>query len=421
MTKKIALFCLLLTFTILAAACAGTEGPQGLTGPAGPAGPEGPQGPAGEAGPPGPAGEPGPGGAEYIGDTTCSGCHLDIYATYMQSGHPWSLTAITQAAAPEYPFTRLNRPPEGYAWEDISYVIGGYNWKALFLDQEGYLITDTPEGSGSTEYLSQFNFQNTTLGEEAGWVSYHAGEPDLVFDCAACHTTGYTPQGNQNDLPGLVGTWDQEGVRCERCHGPGSVHATNPYGVRLNTSRDSAACGECHARQDISTLSASNGFIEHNQQHAESFQSMHYVFDCVDCHDPHSGVVQLRQTNVAAVSLECENCHFEQARYQNNANHAVMNMACVECHMPRITVSAWASPEKFSGDMRTHLMGIDPLQIGQFSEDGTSSLSQVGLNFACRHCHGAGLAFPKTDEELIQGALGYHDRPEIAPPPTTDE
>jgi hypothetical protein len=30
------------------------------------------------------------------------------------------------------------------------------------------------------------------------------------------------------------------------------------------------------------------------------------------------------------------------------------------------------------------------------------------LNFVCRHCHGAGLGNPKTDEELIQAATGYH-------------
>jgi hypothetical protein len=421
MTKKIALFSLLLTFSFLVAACTGAEGPQGLIGPAGPAGPEGPQGPAGEAGPAGPLGEPGPGGANYVGDTTCGGCHPDIYATYMQSGHPWSLTPVSESTAPQYPFTRINQPPDGYTWEDISYVIGGYNWKALFLNQDGYLITDDPEASGSREFLSQYNFQNSVLGESAGWVAYHAGETGLAFNCGACHTTGYTPQGNQNDLPGLVGTWAQDGVRCERCHGPGSIHITNPTGVSLNTSRDAAECGDCHTREDLTTLSAANGFIEHNQQHAESFQSMHYVFDCVDCHDPHSGVVQLRQAEVAAVSLQCENCHFEQAQYQNNDMHAPINMACIECHMPRISASAWSSAEKFSGDMRTHLMGIDPTQIGQFSEDGSVSLSQVGLDFACRHCHGAGLAFPKTDEELIQGALGYHDRPEPALQPAPED
>jgi hypothetical protein len=86
--------------------------------------------------------------------------------------------------------------------------------------------------------------------------------------------------------------------------------------------------------------------------------------------------------------------------------------------MPRLIKSAWADAEKFTGDIRTHRMAIDPTQIEQTvtitDTQGTASqtiLAQIGLNFACRHCHGAGIGSPKTDEELIEAATGYHDRP----------
>jgi len=79
--------------------------------------------------------------------------------------------------------------------------------------------------------------------------------------------------------------------------------------------------------------------------------------------------------------------------------------------MPRIVKSAWGDAAKFTGDIRTHMMGIDPTQIGQFSEDGKVALSQIGLDFACRHCHVEGVGLPKTDEELIRAATGYHSRP----------
>lgn len=72
--------------------------------------------------------------------------------------------------------------------------------------------------------------------------------------------------------------------------------------------------------------------------------------------------------------------------------------------------STVGNAEKFTGDIRTHLMAIDPNQIEQFNEDGSVALSQIGLNFACRHCHGAGLATEKTDDELIEAAIGYHGR-----------
>ena len=80
--------------------------------------------------------------------------------------------------------------------------------------------------------------------------------------------------------------------------------------------------------------------------------------------------------------------------------------------MPRVSMSAVGDAEKYTGDIRTHLMAIDPEQIGQFGEDGLEALSQLGLDFACRHCHvDGGSATPKTNEELIEKASGYHDRP----------
>jgi hypothetical protein len=57
--------------------------------------------------------------------------------------------------------------------------------------------------------------------------------------------------------------------------------------------------------------------------------------------------------------------------------------------------------------------------IDQFNQvtgaDGSEkelSLSQIGLNFACRHCHvEGGPATPKSDEERMAKASGYHTRP----------
>ena len=418
MSTKVSILVFLLGIVLILAGCAAPEAVQGPVGPAGPAGPEGPQGPPGEEGAPGPAGDPGPTGAEYAGDQVCAGCHQEIYTVYAQSGHPWSLSLITNGQAPQYPYTNLNVRPQGYAWDDILYVVGGYNWKALFVNKEGYIITDEPGKSGNAGYANQYNFENQLIQKGAAFVSYHAGEANLPFTCGECHTTGYRNQGNQNDLPGLTGTWAQEGVRCERCHGPGSLHITNPQGITMKISRDSAECGECHVRQGTDIVQALDGFIEHNQQYAESFQSKHMAFDCVDCHDPHSGVVQLRQQSVATARTQCANCHFEQAKFQKNPVHTSLNLQCVECHMPRMVQSAWSDPEKFTGDLRSHLMAIDATQLVQFTEDGTSSLSQVGLNFACRHCHGAGLGSPKTDEELLQAAQGYHDMPESTTAPS---
>ncbi len=412
--KKMILLSAIILAVLLLAACAGAQGPAGSVGPAGPAGPEGPQGPEGKTGPAGPAGDPGPSGADYIGDQMCGACHAELYAAYMKSGHPWKLNPVVDGKAPEYPFTKISQLPQGYTWNDILYVIGGYNWKARFVNKAGYIITDEPGKSGNTGYLNQWNFENLLVGKSAGWVTYHSGEEKLPYNCGECHTTGYQPGGNQDGLPGLIGVWKQPGIRCEECHGPGSLHVSNPTGIAMQIERDSELCGQCHRRGDVESVNAKGGFIEHHEQYEELFQGKHIVLNCVTCHDPHKGVVQLRKAGEKTTRTQCENCHFKQAAYQNT-NHAPL--PCVECHMPRIVKTAWGDAAMFTGDIRTHMMAIDPNQIGQFSEDGPTTLSQIGLDFACRHCHIPDSGIAKTDEELKAMANGYHTPPPATPTP----
>jgi hypothetical protein len=177
----------------------------------------------------------------------------------------------------------------------------------------------------------------------------------------------------------------------------------------MKINRDAEACGECHRRGEVEEVDASGGFIQHHEQYEELFQSKHLVLDCVTCHDPHTGVVQLRQNDLPTTRTECENCHYKEKQYQAVDKHPGFKVACIDCHMPRITKSAVGNADLFSADIRTHVMAIDPFQIGQFNEDGTVALSQISLDFACRHCHNPnGFANPKTDEELISAASGYH-------------
>ena len=392
-----------LIMVALLAACAGPQGEQGPVGPAGPAGPEGPAGPVGEQGP---AGEPGPTGTEYVGDQVCSGCHPDIAQTYMKSGHPWSLTAVT-GKSPSYPYTQLTSIPKGYTLQDISFIVGGYFWKAIFLNSQGYIITDAPGATGDANYMNQLNFGNAALGLTTSWGSFHSGETDLSFTCGSCHTTGYSKAGSQNDLPGIAGSWNEPGVRCEACHGPGSLHATNPKGVRILVERDSGLCRRCHEYVSTAQLDIKNGFIQHSDQYGDLSQSKHQVLDCLTCHDPHSGIVQLQQEGLQTTNLLCQDCHWQEAQFQSNPRHVAVNIGCTDCHMPHLIQSGSANVLGFTGDMRTHVMAIDPRQISQFKEDGSLATGQISLDYACRHCHGS----TRTDAELLTAASGYHNIP----------
>lgn len=375
-------------------------GPPGEPGPSGPPGPAGPAGPAGPQGPSGPIGKAGldytP--AAYIGSDACKECHTDLHESYQGTGHAWALNKIVDSTAPEYPETKVSDPPAGYTWDDILYVIGGYGWKALFVDKQGNLIT------GDAEATTQYNFANRTLRLDEGWVAYHPGET-LTFDCAACHTTGYIPEGNQDGVAGLVGTWVEDGVGCENCHGPGSNHVNSPYLVSMKLERDGELCGNCHSRTEVTAIEAHDGFIDHNQQYSELFSSKKRVMNCVDCHNPHSSTLYDTDT---AIKTDCDTCHFENATYQKitDRKHA----QCVDCHMPRITTSAVSDLARFSGDLRSHLFAINPDGKSQFNKDGSLSEPYIVVDYACKGCHSeTGRAPVLEDERLKAVATGFHD------------
>jgi hypothetical protein len=407
---------LLVLLSLVFVGCASGAGPQGPIGPEGPQGPPGPEGPAGIAGAPG---ERGPAGAdgisftppEYVGSETCAECHEEISATVSQSGHALALVPVVNGQAPEYPFSALPEPPAGYSWADISYVIGGYNWKAQFVDQDGYLIT------GDAAQYNLFN-DDLELGDE--WVAFHADE-QLSMDCGSCHTTGYSQRGNQDDLAGIVGTWSEAGVQCESCHGPGSLHAEYPRSFSPAVERDAAACTSCHEQGVPSDVATVDGFISHHDSYENLFPGKHATLDCVECHDPHNGVVQLQQADLPTTPITCENCHFTETAVQNVSIHNGIGVDCVDCHMPNLAVNAVGIAAQFTGDVRTHMTSINPNQIDQF-EDG-EILPQLGLNFSCRHCHNAdGIADERSDEELSGAANGYHTViPEPTPIPESED
>ena len=393
----------------LVVACAGEPGPTG------PEGPPGPPGPPGEPGRPGPSREAEEAAAiaapEYVGSEACAACHEEIYNTFLQSGHPYKLNRVVDGQPPEYPFSEVPEPPEGYSWDDIRYVIGGYGWKARFVDQEGYIITGADESAAT-----QYNLYNDDLDLGPSWVGYHAGEAEAPFNCGSCHTTGYSgwpPDARQDDLPGLIGTWALDGIQCEACHGPASLHVASPHAVKPEVIRDSELCARCHVRGDATEIDASGLFIQHHEQYEEFFQGKHSALECVDCHNPHATTRYRDDPAALASGIEtaCQDCHWEQATFFPEAHRMP---TCIDCHMARLAKSALADEVRLRGDVASHLFAINPFAEAQFYEDDRGNLFSYGyitVPYACTSCHNEeGLGRPRPLEEMMAFAQGYHDR-----------
>jgi len=166
-------------------------------------------------------------GQEYIGSAQCIQCHnsvdddlgYNIVEEYQKTGHPYKLNPI-MGGHPTYPENTTPGVvlPNGKTWDDFSYVIGGYGWKARFIDHNGKIFT----GDEASDSNAQYNLENE------GWVTYHKGEDKAYnYGCFQCHSTGPSEEGTWNEnTPGL-GTFSEPGIRCEGCHGPGGDHAAD--------------------------------------------------------------------------------------------------------------------------------------------------------------------------------------------------
>ena len=374
----------------------------------------GPAGPRGRQGIQGPPGEAATASQTYVGSERCGSCHEDQYAKFTLSGHPYKLTKIEGGEPPTFPYDAVTggvtEPPEGYTWNDISYVIGGYGWKARFIDQNGFIIT------GDADSATQYNFANEEVGTDAHWAPYHAGE-EKPYDCGACHTTGYSPDGHQDSLEGIIGAWAAPGIQCEACHGPGSLHAEDPAGIRMVLDRSSQLCGECHVRGNPAQIDAADGFVRHHEQYEELFNSTHFAIGCVACHDPHASTLFADpEINPASgIRQECDTCHW-QNKFQNNRLH--LGVSCTDCHMPPMAKSAVGDVEKYTGDIKSHLFSINPdPEAPQFTEDGAFAMPYITLFYACMQCHNGDQASVKDSETLANMAAGYHTPPLPTPTP----
>jgi hypothetical protein len=347
--------------------------------------------------------------ATYIGADSCGVCHPTKHADWTLSGHPYKMNKVVGGVPPTYPYSTVPSPPSGWTWDNITYVIGGYGWKARFLDTAGYIITGTDV---------QYNLPRIDIGAPSPeWSGYHPELARKPYTCGECHTTGWQTLAenggvHQDSLEGIEGTWFETGITCERCHGQGSVHAETQSAADININRSKDLCGECHFRDVNHGILAKGGFIRHHEQFDELISAGHVGRLCNDCHDPHQG--SRYASGAGGIKTECTSCHADKT---TNKHNGVPD--CVSCHMPRATKSARAVNEH-TGDVRTHIFKIRtdavPKDSMFFDSDGSTwSRGYVTLDFACYGCHkdtdtGAGGPHSvKSLDALSVMATGIHD------------
>lgn len=400
--------------------------------------------------------------AKYVGSDKCESCHPMQFYDFKKNGHGYKLNKVEDGEMPEYPFTNLKGVLKGISDDDvdtkkakdavkgtdnpsgtpksyseISYVIGGFGWKARFIDKEGYIITGSKV---------QYNLKNKT------YSGYHNNETGKKYNCGNCHTTGWKrttskDKGDtrntdrQDNLPGMDGTFAQPGVQCEACHGAGSIHiksgkpGTITRVAKGRTTADfladdmgygkAVACGECHTRDGekdypsyISNyekatkkknvlggrINAKKGNIRHHEQYdellgidpdkaaASSTRSDLFrkvKLACINCHNVHTTTkYQDISGDMPGMKIDCVTCHSNKATVSDHKSETT----CIDCHMPKITKSAIKTTkgDEFApsmGDVRTHIFKIDLKKDEQYTDDGKFAYPRITPAFGCKGCH----------------------------------
>ncbi len=334
---------------------------------------------------------PSKGEGEYAGSENCAGCHAEIFENYSRSGHPLKIQRI-DGNPPVYPSGTspgVPAPPPGIDWPEISYVIGGYGWKARFMDREGYILTG--------EQTRQFNLANDRLGTAGGWSGYDPQTaPRKPYTCGGCHTTGWRETGpdgpHQDGLPGIHGIWKDPGVTCEACHGPGALHAASPK--QTATLSTEPNCKSCHVRGDVEKIDAKGGLVRHHEQYEDLLASPHQAVGCLACHDPHKSA-KYGFGGFKGQST-CLECHQQETVVMAPNAHS----ACISCHMPFAGKSAVSTTIAYKGgtmpqgDIRSHIFRIETSpDWNMFTDDGrfvridASGRAALSLENSCLGCH----------------------------------
>ncbi|MCA9915996.1 MAG: hypothetical protein KC496_21725, partial [Anaerolineae bacterium] len=196
--------------------------------------------------------------AEYIGRGECNDCHRDVDRAHRDSPHVLALQDVADEENKDAILGDFSQgddirtvlfpgesEPRPFTAADIVFAMGSGQ------HAQTYLVA-----TGEHEYLvlpAEWN----TLAQAWEPLALADAWPDPVYDfvtnCAGCHTTG---------LDASRGRWEDDGVECEACHGPGSTHAdlVDDAGSSIDDEEvaairgaiaftsDSQMCGQCHSR-----------------------------------------------------------------------------------------------------------------------------------------------------------------------------
>jgi len=331
-------------------------------------------------------------GVAYVGDEVCATCHAEIAAAYRKHPMARSLRPVTPADAdPPGSFEKI-----GFHFS-VKRSAGRVVHVAERRDGKGEVVireelpVDYCLGSGTRgkSFLaarvgrlvqSPLSWYSQAGGWDLspGFASFYPDERPIVPVCLYCHANAADP------VPGARNAYREplfrgHGIGCERCHGPGELHARSP-GDRdpaggfdrtivnpkhLEPALREGVCQQCHLQGARRFERRGRGTFDYRpglplgdywavfvhgpgagddkavSQVEQMYQSRCFAgsggrLGCASCHDPHS--LPGPRDRVKFYRERCQSCHAAGPKCSVPVEERTRKATgddCAACHMPR--------------------------------------------------------------------------------------
>ena len=330
----------------------------------------------------------------YIGTERCAACHRAEETSYHHTAHSRALAEIDLDAEPpdgefsdpiSQRYYRIYRQDGRLRQEEsirtttgsplilcdfpVRYVIGSGSFSRSYLvDRDGFLFV-----SPATWYAAPKEWK-LSPGYDRGNLGF---QRPVLLGCLVCHagrveSLERSPQ--RIALPVLA-------IDCERCHGPGELHARKWDGVIAGQGTNSGpdetifnpvhfdrqfgedVCAQCHLHSAATVERRGRSLLDFRPGRKLSDYLAHYApqspntdmkvvghveqmrlsrcyqadarLTCITCHDPHAE--QTPSDTQAAYREKCLKCHTDQSCKASSEDRRATTVAddCIQCHMPR--------------------------------------------------------------------------------------
>ena len=332
---------------------------------------------------------------KYIGAAACKECHRDQHQSWLQTTHSRSMEKVRPGGAEatgSFHHKASNTDYEVFRKEDVLFH------RETQLDNSGQSLSVTEQpilytiGSGTHGkgyiYRDDVVFGQSPISwyqETGSWdmspgydMPFHPGfGRKLNRECFYCHVGQID---RKNDNPNAFAILE-EVIGCERCHGPGELHAKRHEGIPLSSNTNTsepddtianpatlprvlseAICQQCHLQAAGKASRAGKdewdfrpgqrltdfridyqyrlgddsmkvvGHVE--QLHQSKCYQKAQNLTCITCHDPHRTIEPSK--SVDHYRSICLHCHDnESCNEPLEQRLSLKNNDCSNCHMPK--------------------------------------------------------------------------------------